>query len=177
MDSGEYLLTKEEEMELALELLSVSDESELDRFLHKLLEKSWRGVRRVAPTLVSPISGVLKTVANATLPWVADVARGLPGPLPAVAGPALASVVSRALQREMEGVRTGDDELEVSRRFVRLAAMAARRAVTAPDAGVPAATMKAIRTVSTQMQNTDGAASAVAGRWSRRGNHIVVSNL
>ena len=40
-------MSEEEEMELALDLLTVSSEEELDQFLGKLLKGAWKGIKKV----------------------------------------------------------------------------------------------------------------------------------
>ena len=46
--SGQSPFTESEEMELAVELLEVTSEAELEQFLGNLLEKAWRGIKPVA---------------------------------------------------------------------------------------------------------------------------------
>ena len=58
---------EDEEMMLATELLSITDEAELDQFLGKLLKGAWRGIRKVGSVvgrIARPLGGILKGVAK-----------------------------------------------------------------------------------------------------------------
>ena len=60
--AGEFgQLSEEEEVELALELLSVSSEAELDQFLGKLMKGAWKGIKKVGAVVgkvAKPLGGV-----------------------------------------------------------------------------------------------------------------------
>lgn len=175
------------EQELAMELLSVSSEAELEQFLGNVFSSVWNGVKKVA----SPLGGVLKAVAKRALPYVGG-ALGSLIPIPGVGtalGRAVGTVVSQALEMEFEGLAPQQQEFEMARRFVRLAGTAAQLAgqgdgspqsvrtavLVATRRHVPALTRPP--TAGSGVRNGGGAAmpSGATGRWRRRGNRIVLS--
>jgi hypothetical protein len=127
------------ELQLAHELLAVRDEAGLDRFLGGFL-------KRVA----SPLGGILKGIAKKALPF-AGGALGSLIPVPGVGtalGRALGGALSQALELELAGLPAAGRELEVARRFVRIAASAARAAEAsgASPAAARRAVLQALRT-------------------------------
>lgn len=178
-----------EEMELALELLSVSSDEELEQLLGKLLKGAWRGIGKVGGTIrrvVRPLGGVLKAVAKKALPVVGG-ALGSFVPIPGVGtavGTAVGSLVSKALEAELEEFDSEDREIEGARRLVRVVGGAARQAALTrsdvdPVAAARAATMAAARhylpqlsQVSTSLQPTGLPGISHSGRWVRRGRKI-----
>jgi hypothetical protein len=138
---------KAEEKELALELLRVTSEAGLERFLSELFKKAWRGIEPVGSKIIGPLGLLLKTVAKKALPSVATVA-GTPFGEPrvdAIAGK-LGSLVSEALEAEAVGMTATDRDLEKCRqllekysRFVRFAGKAAIAAASAPAGANPIA--------------------------------------
>jgi uncharacterized protein (DUF697 family) len=183
-----------EEMELAAELLEVTDEAELDQFLGNLFKKAWKGLRKVGSfvgRVARPLGGILKGVAKKALPFVGG-ALGSFIPIPGVGtavGTALGSAVSKALETEFEGMNPEDREFEAARRFVRLAGSAAKQAALTqpsvdPQAAAKAAVIAAVR------RHIPGAASGVtvspsasnagagrSGRWIRRGRKIILLGI
>ncbi|MCE3262096.1 MAG: hypothetical protein K0R43_1175 [Pseudoduganella sp.] len=118
--------SEEQELELAMELLSVQSEADLEQFLGKMFKGIWRGIKKVA----KPLGGVLKGIAKKALPFVGG-ALGSFIPIPGVGtalGSALGGALSKALEMEMQEMPGVDRELEVARRFVRIAGSAARAA-------------------------------------------------
>ena len=84
-----------EEIALAMELLSVASEEELDQFLGKMFKGIWKGIKKIA----KPLGGVLKGIAKTALPFVGK-ALGSFIPIPGVGtmvGGALGSAVAKAL--------------------------------------------------------------------------------
>ena len=71
---GQSPFSEAEEMELAVELLEVTTEAELEQFLGNLFKKAWRGIEAVGSSVIRPLGGVLKTVAKTALPFVATAA-------------------------------------------------------------------------------------------------------
>lgn len=187
-----------EEMELAAELLSVSDEEELDQFLGKVLSKAWRRTRKLRSKLkrvAGPLRGVLKGLAKKALPSVGG-ALGSLIPIPGVGtalGTALGKAASNALEMEFEGMDPEDQEFETARRVVRIAATAAKKAAQAPTAQHPQQVVKAAVTKAAKQhvpglskagQKPYRAASKSAaagrsrsGRWVRRGRKIVLMGV
>ena len=126
MDSGRTrgVLTETQELALALELLEVSSEADLEQFLGKV----FKSIGKAAKGLVKgPLGGVLKSIAKKALPFVGG-ALGSFIPIPGVGtalGTALGSAASSALEAEMQGVDREIAQLEMAQRFVRIAADAA----------------------------------------------------
>lgn len=119
------LLSEAEEMELANELLSVTNEAELEQFLGGFLKKAANFAGNVIRSPVGQaVGGVLKGVAKKALPMAGGAIGGyFGGPLGAKIGSGLASAAGSALGLEAEGEMSGEDrEFEGARTFVRLAA-------------------------------------------------------
>ena len=100
-------------------------------------------------------------------------------PIPGVGtalGSALGRAASSALELEMASAAPADRELEMARRFVRIAGQAARLA--SEGDGSPRAVESALtRALHQQLPHFRPAApqqEAESGRWRRRGNRIVV---
>jgi len=179
-------LSEEEEVELALELLSVSSEAELDQFLGKLFKGAWKGFKKVGSVvgkIAKPLGGVLRAVAKKALPVVGG-ALGSFIPIPGVGtavGSALGGAISKALEAETGELSSEDRELEVARRFVRIATNAARHAAAAPpdmdgETAATQAVAAAARRVlpSFQFNAASARAEAQQGRWIRRGRQVVL---
>lgn len=137
----ESTLNEGEIMELTHELLSVSNEMELDRFLGKLVRKVGGAVRNFAKSSAGrAIGGALKTVARKALP-IAGKALGafVGGPIGGAIGGKLAGMAGKAFGLELEGLSAEDREFEVGQAFVRFAADTTRRAAnlmsTRPNMG------------------------------------------
>jgi hypothetical protein len=138
-ESQESPLNEAQEMELASELLEVSTEEELDRFLGKLISSVGRGIGRIAGSpLGRALGGFLKPLAKKFLP-IATGALGtfLGGPLGGVAASQLGNLASRAFGLELEGMSSEDAQFEVARRFVRFASSAVNSAAAAPPTADP----------------------------------------
>lgn len=171
-----------EEMELAAELMGVTNEAELDQFLGKLFKKAWRGIRKIGGAVLRPLGGALKGLAKKALPFVGG-ALGSFIPIPGVGtaiGTALGGALSNALEMEFEGMNDEDREFEMARRFVRIAGSAAQQAAQAPANADPQAIVRSILTTAAQ-QHVPGMSMAGAaggkrrsGRWVRRGRTIML---
>ncbi len=174
-----------EEMELASELLTVSDEGELDQFLGKLIKKAGKFMKS---PVGRALGGVLRKAARHALPMVGRAAGGFfGGPLGAAIGGKLSSAAGRAFGLELEGLSEEDAEFEVARNFVRFAGAAAAKAASAPPSAPPP-TVARVAAVAAAKRHAPGllhggAAAAGAspaglpgrtGRWFRRGRAIVV---
>jgi hypothetical protein len=184
---GESPFSEAEETELALELLSVSSEEELDQFLGKLFKGAWKGIKKVGSAvgkIAKPLGGVLKGLAKKALPFVGG-ALGSFIPIPGVGtaiGSALGSAVSSALEAEFSDLEAEEQEFEMAKRFVRIAGTAAQQAAQAspgadPQAAVRSAVMGAAkRHLPRLARGAAGGmgATGVGGRWVRRGDQIVI---
>lgn len=188
-------LAEVEEMELATELLAISNEEELDQFLGKLFKRVGRGLRKFG-RVVRPLGGLLKGIAKKALPFVGG-ALGSFIPIPGVGtavGSALGSAASKLLEVDLEGMEAEDQEFELARRFVRMASAAAAQAAATPaDIDPKAAAIRAVKAAAQQLGQgeVDGEVPSRralsggpgasgprrrgrAGRWYRRGNAIVL---
>jgi uncharacterized protein (DUF697 family) len=184
-DSAPAVFSEEEELQLAMELLEVASEEELEQFLGNVFKSVWKGVRKVGSTLAKvakPLGGALKAVAKTALPFVGG-ALGSMIPIPGVGtalGSALGRAASNALELEMEdevqGEAPADRELALARRFVRIAGQAAHMA-SEGDGSARAVESALTRALHQQLPHFRSAApqqEEESGRWRRRGNRIVV---
>jgi hypothetical protein len=186
---GETVLTEADETELASELLEVTSEAELDRFLGKLLGRAARAVGSVVRSPIGQaVGGVLKGVAKKALPLAGGALGGyIGGPLGAKIGSGLASAAGGALGLEAEALEQEDREFEGAKQFVRLAADTVKQAAAAPATADPRAVAQnaAIAAASRLAPGLIGAAARPAGtpaaggaersgRWVRRGKRIVL---
>ncbi|HZN10621.1 MAG TPA: hypothetical protein VFC61_03025 [Blastocatellia bacterium] len=185
--------TEAEEMELAADLLEVTDEAELDQFLGSLIKKAGRAVGQIIKSPTGrALGGMLKGAAKKALPKIGQAVGGrFGGPAGAQLGGQLASTVGGLFGLELEGLSLEDQEFEVARRFVRFAGAAAKNAAQAGPGASPQAAARAA-TVSAAQRHAPGllrrrrpdpgavgagpSPSGRGGRWVRRGRHIVIFN-
>lgn len=190
-EMGQGLFNEMDEMELAAELLEVSDEAELDQFLGNLIRKASRAVGGVLRSPVgNALGGILKGVARKALPIAGSalgnlVAPGVGGSI----GGQLASSAGRLFGLELEGMSAEDQEFEVARRFVRLAGDAVQNAAQMPNQAPATAAQNAL--VAAAQRHAPGLLKAAtptpmngakstdsgkrrSGRWVRRGNRILL---
>jgi hypothetical protein len=176
---GESPFSEEEEAELAMELLTVSSDAALDRFLGKLVKRAWRGVKK-AGKIARPLGGVLKGLAKRALPFVGG-ALGSFIPIPGVGtavGTALGSAVGNALEAEFGELEAGDQAFEMARRFVRIAGSAAQQAATAAGGAVEPRQAVHTALAGAARRHLPGLGrGGRGGRWVRRGKQIVVVGL
>jgi hypothetical protein len=191
---GEYSqegpFSEAEEMELAAELLTVSNEAELEQFLGSLIK---RASHAVGGLIKSPIGralgGALKGIAKRALPVLGGAAGNflLPG-VGGVIGSKLASTAGGMLGLELEGLSQEDQEFEVAKQIVRLSGAAASNAAQAPPSAPPMQAAQTALTAAAQ-QFAPGLLGGVAraasgtngrcshkhtGRWIRRRSGIVL---
>jgi hypothetical protein len=170
-----------------MELLAVSTEAEMDQFLGKI----WKGIKKVGSVVgkfARPFAGVLKAVAKKALPFVGG-ALGSFIPIPGVGtaiGSALGGALSKALEFEYGELERDEAELEMARRFVRIAAAAARQAASAPptedaetvvnEALIAAARRHLPGTDLSELESVAPPAFGArhSGRWIRQKGNIVV---
>ncbi|WP_345059119.1 hypothetical protein [Hymenobacter glaciei] len=177
--SGE--LNESQEMELAHELLEVSNEEELNMFLGNLIKKAGRGLSNFAKSSVGrAIGGALKSVAKTVIP-IAGGALGtmVGGPLGGMVGSKLGGMASNLFELELEGLSPEDREFEVARAYVRFANSAAQRGAATqrrnPGAPAPAVTRQALAGAARQHapgllrpRNPDGTFRSMNGRPGQR---------
>ena len=131
------VLSEADEMDLAAELLSTSDEQELDQFLGKLVGQAGQAAGQpVKGKVGSKLGNFLKGALKNVLPAVAGIAGTVVGgPAGGAIAGKLASAAGKAFGLELEGLSPEDQEFETARRFVRFAAEAARHAGRMNGAG------------------------------------------
>jgi hypothetical protein len=168
-----------EEMALAMELLSVSSEAELDQFLGKMFKSVWKGVRQVGSVVgkvAKPLGGALKGLAKVALPFVGG-ALGSFIPIPGVGtalGTALGGALSKALEMEFEGIEPEQQEFEMARRFVRIAGSAAQQAARSAPGQSPAQVVR--EAIGDAMRaHVRSMPQPVVGQWRRRRGGIELS--
>jgi hypothetical protein len=191
--SQESPFSEAQEMELAAELLSISNEAELEQFFGGLLKK----VGRLAGGFIkSPIGqslvGSLKGLAKQALPALGATAGNmlLPG-IGGALGSQLASAAGGMFGLELEGLSQEDQEFEVAKQIVRLAGAAGSNAAQAPPvASTAQAAQAASQALLSAAQSyapglipgTNGSmaprhhhcAHPRSGRWIRRRNVIIL---
>ncbi len=122
------------EMELATELLGVSNEAELEQFLGKLISRAAGAVKSFANSSAGQaLGGILKSAAKKALP-IAGGALGsvFGGPVGGMIGNKLGSFASNLFEMELEGLSNEDKEFELSKAYVRFANNAVRQAARNP---------------------------------------------
>jgi uncharacterized protein (DUF697 family) len=122
------------EMELAAELLGVSNEAELEQFLGSLIKKAGGAIRNFANSSAGrAIGGFLKSAAKKALPIVGRAAGAFfGGPIGSTIGGKLGDFASNLFELELEGLSNEDKEFEMSRAYVRFANAAVRNAMRNP---------------------------------------------
>lgn len=187
-DWGE-VFNESELMELAAELLGVTDEAELDQFLGGLIKKVGGAIGKVVKSPIGrAVGGVLKGVAKKALP-IAGGALGayFGGPLGAKIGSGLASAAGGALGLEFESLSQEDIEFEGGKQFVRFAADTVKNAVSAPPQVNPktaaqSAAAAAAKKFAPSLLSPGPVAPGIwagkprGGRWIRRGRKIIILN-
>jgi hypothetical protein len=185
-------LDEVQEMELAAELLEVSSEDELDRFLGDLLRQAGSAAGQFLRSGAGrALGGILKSAAGRFLPTVGRavgqwVAPGRGGDI----GAQLASQAGSFLGLELEGLSGEDREFEVARQFVRFASSAAQQAALSPAASPSATAQSAVMAAARRYapgllielggQETGAGADGRqqrTGRWVRRGRTIVLIDV
>lgn len=186
------VLSEAEEMELATELLAVSNEAELEQFLGSLIKKVGGAVGKFAK---GPIGGMLKGLAKKALPFVGG-ALGSLIPIPGVGtmiGKTVGSAAANLFEVNLEGMSQEEQEFDVAQRFVRMAGAALANASNAGPSGATPTGAKAALIDAARI-HAPGLAKALApqaasaapagngavgapgagGRWIRRGANIIL---
>jgi hypothetical protein len=194
LGEGETLLSEADEMALAAELLDVSNEGELDQFLGGIFKKVGRTLGKVVKSPIGKaLGGMIKPLVGKALPMLGG-ALGSFIPIPGVGtalGTAAGTAAGRMFGLETEGMSAEDEDFEVARRVVRLAADAAKNAANmpptaaaSPQAAAQKALMTAAQTHAPGLLSNAAGGSAKAngrrpqtGRWIRRGRNIVLLGM
>lgn len=171
-----------QEVALATELLEVSSEDELDRFLGNVLSSAVSAARSFANSDAGrAVGGVLKSAARQALPQLGGALGGLISPgagaLGAKAGQWLSGRFELGL--ETEGLSAEDREYQTARSFVRFATETAQRAAqagrgTPPQVAAQQAAVAAAQRHLPGLLRPHNGSPRAEGRWVRRGNRIVI---
>jgi hypothetical protein len=168
--------------ELALELLSVQSEQELDQFLGGLFKRATKALGNFAKSAAGKaLGGILRNAAKTALPILGGAI--LPG-----AGAVAGQAITEAL--EMEGVPTENRDIEAAKRLIAVGGMAAQEVASLPPTASPKDAAVAVDSA-LQQQNAappaiggqDGGSappadtSTTTGRWYREGRKIIVVGL
>ncbi len=190
---GAEVFSEAQQMELALELLEVRDEAELDQFLGSIIKSAGRAIGKIVRSPVGrAIGGVLKGVAKKALPVVGGALGAyVGGPLGAKIGSGLASAAGKALGLELQELSVEEQELDGARRFVRFAGETVKGALSAPPSVDPQLAVRAAAAAGARKYipglipgtRVGMPTSAIAtggrgrfGRWIRAGRNIIVVN-
>jgi hypothetical protein len=146
--SQEGTFSEAEEMELAAELLSVSNEEELEQFLGKLFKKA-------AGFIKGPIGqqliGTVKGLAKKALPILGSAVGNVIAPgVGGVIGGKIANAASGMFGLELEGLSYEDQEFEVAKQIVRFGSAAAINAAQAHPSAPPDAVAHEALTLAAQ---------------------------
>jgi hypothetical protein len=194
---GEGPFNEEEEIEMAAELLAVSGEQELDQFLGKLVRRVGKAAGQIirSPT-GKALTGLLRQAAKKALPLAGRaVGTYFGGAGGGNIGSQVGNIAGQVFGLEVEGMSPEDQELQVARRFVRLAGDAANQVAQAPSSAPPRQAARAALAAAARQHapgllssgggaaaNTRGGMAAGArrrqsGRWIRRGRNIILLSV
>lgn len=188
---GEYegLFSEAEEMELASELLEVTNEDDLDQFLGKWIRRAKHKIGRFIPRpIMNRVGGFLKGAVKKALPGLAAAAgTALGGPFGGMVAGRLAPMAGKYLGLELEGLSGEDQEFEAARGLVRFGNAAIQQAASAPPTASPqAVAQQAVAAAARQhapgflRNGSSGSANSIpgsrqrTGRWIRRGSKIIL---
>ncbi|MET0983033.1 MAG: hypothetical protein ABWY02_13100 [Telluria sp.] len=184
-DAESAPLDVSEEFALAAELLEISHEADLEKFLFKLISRAGADGQRLARSPVArELVGLLGQAARVILLPIRRSLRALPG-LAAPTwrpDPRLISEAGGMFGLELEGLSPEDKEFALARQFVRFASEAVRtasRLIGEPravaNAGVRGAARRFAPGLLARIGPPQGARpAATAGRWVRRDGQVVV---
>jgi hypothetical protein len=191
---GGEVFGETEQMELAIGLLEVANEAELDRFLGDLIGRAGQAIGKfVKSPEGQAIGGILKDAAKQVLPGIGSAVGGyFGGATGAKLGSDVASAAGRAFGLELEGLSGEDREFEVARRYVNFAGEAVKNLAltpsgldprTAADAAAAAAArthapgLLSPRQAAAEPQTYSPLPTRHSGRWMRRGNKIILYGI
>jgi hypothetical protein len=182
------VFSEAEVMELAGELLEVSNENELDHFLGNLIRSAGSALGQVVRSPVGQaVGGLLKGAAKYALPLAGTALGGIVGgPLGARIGGGLAGAASDALGLEAEA-EAEDREFEGAKSFVKMAGDTLKSTLAGDPGRSPLALAKAALTEAAQKHAPGLLAGGSAlpphahhggrvGRWVRQGRNIIIVN-
>lgn len=189
---AELVQSGSREAELAMQLLEVRSDAELDRFLGSLLSRAGSAAAKFAKSDTGQaLGGILKKAAGEALPVIGRGVGGAIDPKYAGLGERVGRSAGALFGLELEGLSHEDREFEVAKAFVRFADTAAKHAVSAPPGAPARAVATAAATTAARRlapgllpvlagSGSSGSGSPAprrAGRWERRGGHVVIFGL
>ena len=136
-------LNEEEVMELAAELLEITNEYEMEQFLGSLFSKIRKVAGGIGKAVAPQLSGILKGVLSQALPLLKQAAgAALPvlggavgtafgGPAGGMLGSKLAGGLGSMFGLELEGLSNEDREYEAAKQVVKFAESAVKQAAQA----------------------------------------------
>jgi hypothetical protein len=181
------VFSEAEVMELAGELLEVSNEAELDRFFGDLIKRAGGALGQIVRSPVGQAVGsLLKGAASKALPLAGAALGGIVGgPLGAQIGSGLASAAGDALGLEAEAMNAEDREFEGAKALVKMAGDTVKATLAGDPADQPLAVARAALIEAAKKHapmllagnavrpHHDGAR---VGRWVRHGRNIIIVN-
>jgi hypothetical protein len=179
-------LNEMQEVELATELLEVSNEAELEQFLGDVISAIGGAARRFASSDTGQaLGGILKDAARQALPAVGQAVGQWVSPrYGGQIGQTLATGAGRLLGLELEGLSAEDRDFEIARQFVRFAGAAsqaaARNGTAAPGPeAARAAAISAARRFAPglvpMLRGRSGINWPRSGTWVRQGRTIILN--
>ncbi len=182
-----------QETELAMELLEVSSEAELEAFIGNLARKAMQAGRSIlSQPDMQAVGGILKGAAGKALPHIGSaVGRHFGGATGAKWGGRIAGAAGKLFGLELEGLSGEDQEFELAKGFVRFAGNTVRNMSSRAGSGNPMAAAQQAASAAARVYapglltagktRTVGGPSAPlptssgqSGRWLRRGSKIVL---
>jgi uncharacterized protein (DUF697 family) len=181
------VFNESEVMELAGELLEISNEYELDRFLGDLISRAGSALgKAVRSPIGQAVGSLLKGAVKKALPLAGTALGGfVGGPLGAQIGGGLANAAGDALGLESETLNSEDREFEGAKNFVKLAADTVKSTLAGDPGGAPLALARAALQEAAQKHApalltstgpTGRAGHGRVGHWVRQGRNIVIVN-
>ena len=170
--------------ELAMELLQVRDEQELDQFLGALLSKAASAIGKfVRSPAGNALKGILKNAISSAVPVLGGVVSSL---IPAGgAGSDVGAAIKSEL--EYEGVPTENRDVEAAKKVIEVGGTAAQQVAAMPPNAPPQAAVDAVQSAAQQQGVAPGPPAppaggppdpgATSGQWYRRGRTIVIVGL
>lgn len=170
--------------ELAMELLQVRDEQELDQFLGALLSKAASAIGKfVRSPAGNALKGILKNAISSAVPVLGGVVSSL---IPAGgAGSDVGAAIKSEL--EYEGVPTENRDVEAAKKVIEVGGTAAQQVAAMPPNAPPQAAVDAVQSAAQQQGVATGPPAppagappdpgATSGQWYRRGRTIVIVGL
>jgi len=171
--------------ELALELLQVRDEQELDQFLGSLFSKAAKAIGKfVRSPAGNALKGILKNAISSAVPVLGGVVSSL------IPSGGAGSEVGFAIKNELEfeGVPTENRDVEAAKKVIEVGGAAVQQVAAMPPNAPPQAAVDAVQSAAQQQGVPTGGpqpgpaggmtdSQATSGEWYRRGRTIVIVGL